>query len=70
MPTAREKQDSAFAAYQLAKDHEHALAGERGQSDPDVPLIVDHDDVEFHDAIEAEVSAQVALSAALRAVDD
>ncbi|WP_338890249.1 hypothetical protein [Rhodococcus sovatensis] len=70
MATAQEKQDSAFAAYRMAKDHEYALAGERGQSDPDIPLVVEDEDVEFHSAIEAEVSAQRALSAALRAVDD
>ena len=70
MATAREKQDCALAAYQLAKDRERALADQRGQSDTDVPLVVGIDDIELRRAIDADVSAQVALSAALRAVDD
>ncbi|MDJ0362764.1 hypothetical protein [Rhodococcus sp. H29-C3] len=70
MATAREKQDCALTAYQLAKDREHTLADERGQSDTDIPLVVETDDIEFRSAIDADVSAQVALSAALRAVDD
>ncbi|OZC51036.1 hypothetical protein CH286_05745 [Rhodococcus sp. WWJCD1] len=70
MATAREKQDAALEIYRQAKDREHGLADVRGQSDTDVPLVVDLDDVEMRSAIEADVSAQEALSAALRAVDD
>lgn len=69
-PTQTPKQDSALAAYQLAKDRERSLADQRGQSDTAVPLVVEHHDTEFRSAIDADVSAQVALSAALRAVDD
>ncbi|MGB2721373.1 MAG: hypothetical protein WBG53_13715 [Rhodococcus sp. (in: high G+C Gram-positive bacteria)] len=70
MATAREKQDEALAVYRRAKDREHGLAGVRGQSDSDVPLLVDHDDAEMRSAIDADISAQEALSVALRAEDD
>lgn len=68
--TAREKQDEALADYRRAKDREHVLADLRGQSDTDVPLSVDLDDAELRSAIDADISAQEALSVALRAVDD
>lgn len=70
MATAREKQDEALAVYRRAKDREHVLADVRGQSDTGMPLLVDLDDVEMLGAIEADISAQEALSVALRAVDD
>jgi len=68
--TAREKQDEALADYRRAKDREHVLADVRGQSDTGIPLLVDLDDVEMLGAIEADISAQEALSVALRATDD
>lgn len=68
--TAREKQDSALAAYQLAKSREQRVAEKRGQGDTGVPLIVDRGDTELRDAIDADMTAQAALSAALRADDD
>ena len=70
MATAREKQDEALAAYRRAKDREQELADVRGQSDTDSPLLVDLDDAEMRGAIEADISAQEALSVALRAADD
>ncbi|MDV7991264.1 MULTISPECIES: hypothetical protein [unclassified Rhodococcus (in: high G+C Gram-positive bacteria)] len=70
MATAREKQDEALAVYRQAKDREHVLADVRGQSDTDVPLRVDLDDAEMRGAIDADISAQEALSVALRAEDD
>ncbi|MEH6793123.1 hypothetical protein [Rhodococcoides navarretei] len=70
MATAREKQDVALADYRRAKEREQGLAGERGQTDSDVPLVVASDDAELRGAVEADVSAQEALSAALRADDD
>ncbi|MCZ4560860.1 hypothetical protein O4160_08395 [Rhodococcus sp. IEGM 1401] len=70
MATAREKQDEALAVYRRAKDREQELAGVRGQSDADTPLLVDLDDAEMRGAIEADISAQKALSVALRAADD
>lgn len=68
--TAREKQDSAFALYLRAKERERRLAGERGQWKTDVPLTVARDDTEMRRAIDDDVSAQEASSAALRADDD
>jgi hypothetical protein len=70
MATAREKQDAALAAYQLAKHRERFLADVRGQSDTTIPLVVDHDDAELRTAIDDDVTAQLVLSAALRATDD
>ncbi|QII08163.1 hypothetical protein BH93_24730 [Rhodococcoides fascians A25f] len=70
MATAREKQDEALAVYRRAKDREQELADVRGLSDADMPLLVDLDDAEMRGAIEADISAQEALSVALRAVDD
>ncbi|WP_141214881.1 hypothetical protein [Rhodococcoides fascians] len=72
MATAREKQDVALADYRRAKEHEQGLADVRGQTDADVPLVVDVDvdDAELQVAVDADVSAQEALSVALRAVDD
>lgn len=68
--TAREKQDVALADYRRAKEREQGLADVRGQTDADVPLVVDVDDAELQVAVVADVSAQEALSVALRAVDD